>query len=134
MLLIKDVEMENVSGDFAEIITPDFNMHDPEYKAKKIKYIKETIYGTKFINERGQKICIGTTQKVQDTIGLCFGAFENQGNRIFDQKNHIIRLLGINKRLENKYENCLKENHNLKMTIDNIKKMNSFNKLKWLFS
>lgn len=85
MILIKDVIIENHPYD--HVIVPK----DDAYKIPDVScsntpmnsfFEVEHVYGTTFINRWGEKVDIGATKKVQDTIGLCFEAYDNMRREI----------------------------------------------------
>lgn len=130
MILIKSVEFKEVEGDFTELITWE-GFHrgklPPNAKAEKLAQYKEIVYGTRFINERGQDVCIGTSLEVQKTIGLCFETFHNQIRKIHKQLQRIMAQKKLIEKLQNKNEEYL-NNYN------KIANMNFIQRLRFLFT
>ena len=66
---------------------------------RELNVVTELVKGRKFVNSRGQKVCIGMTSEVQQLVGLPFEAFDRmekevreltlQRNRIYARLNRI---------------------------------------------
>lgn len=131
MILIKKIEIQEVEDDYIEVYENkckdfSFNTSNGKPTKKQMEIYREVIYGTRFINERGQPVCIGTSLENQNVIGLCFKTFHNQINKIHEQSQQIRGQQKVIERLENNNVNLLRCNNN-------IKNMRFFQRLKFLF-
>lgn len=96
MILIRDVEIVNVSEDIFKIV------HFPEYptvpfshenaKAEDFSIEEEIVRGTRFVNNRGEEVVIGMSKKVQEAIGLPMSVFEGQEFTIESLSREVSRL------------------------------------------
>lgn len=87
--------------------------------ATHVEYKTEYVRGERFINARGEEICIGMTERVQRAIGLPFEAFKNQNKRLNDiQKNN---------------NQLRQQNESLKLELNMFRNMNFREKIKFLF-
>ena len=83
MKVIKDVEEEEVRGDYVDVPhheRPDF--FEGGLQAVNPYMEIETVEGQTFVNEKGEKVVLGATKKVEEAIGLPFKALENQQKEI----------------------------------------------------
>lgn len=97
---------------FAEVIG------SPLHEYAEVK--TEMVTGKVFVNNNGERICIGMTKQVQDLIGLPFSAFDNMAKRI-DEDNATIRNLNVS---VSQY----------KSEIDKYKTARFIDRLKYLFT
>lgn len=111
MILIHDIEVMVVPDDVWERYELELpkSVWDPEVRVDDL-IIREMILGRKYINAYGQKVCIGMTKKIQESIGLPFEAFKNLedkyeriGNLNIEyaklntiHKSNALRLKGLN--------------------------------------
>ena len=79
MLLVKNIEVELVPEDIVRITRMDEQNRFLDYKQMedKMQTLIERVSGQRFVNARGQQICIGMTEKVREAIGLPFEAYNN---------------------------------------------------------
>jgi len=122
MILIKNIEVEVVSNDYVyemyeKMGNPYVSYNERDHLEKELKMTKELIRGERFINNRGETVCIGMTKQVQDTIGLSFQAFE--------------RLHRYNKELREHLQNVRKQE---KTAVNKIEHSGFLTRLKYLFT
>jgi hypothetical protein len=125
MLIVKNIEVLQVPNDKHKIFEAissfkrgiSSNGCLPPEQLVDIK--EEMITGRIFVNNRGERFCIGVSEQVQEAIGLPFEAFENINRRIETDTLTISKL---------KTKNAVYQNQ-----IDKYKNMNFWQKLKWLF-
>jgi hypothetical protein len=79
MLLVKNIEVELVPEDIIQIIQRDERNKYLDYKQidEKVQTVVELIRGQRFVNERGEQVCIGMSEKVRTAIGLPFEVYNN---------------------------------------------------------
>lgn len=79
MLLVKNIEVELVPEDIVIITRMDERNRYLDYKQveDKMQTLIGQVKGQRFVNARGQQICIGMTEKVREAIGLPFEAYDN---------------------------------------------------------
>ena len=109
MILIKNIEVEVVSNDYVyemyeKMGKPSISYGERDYLEKELKMTKELIRGQRFINNRGETVCIGMTKQVQDTIGLSFQAFENLRRYNEELREHLRNMRNNEKTAVNKIE------------------------------
>ena len=98
MICITEIKVIDVEKDFIEICQREYmspikriSGSDP---VEHVEVTREMIRGRTFINERGERLCIGMSKQVQDSIGLPFRAFENMSQRIEMDAITISQLRG----------------------------------------
>ena len=86
MLAVTKIEVANVDRRMVEIahMPPVNSQFSPCLETEMPEIAYEMIHGKQFVNSRGEYICIGMSQQVQDAIGLPLEAFDNMNNRISD--------------------------------------------------
>jgi len=88
MLLIEDIKIREVCGNRLSVSrcksdnTVPMNYMDAKYLDSPIEYDVEHVNGERFINARGETVCIGMTKHVQDAVGLPFEAFSNMNKEL----------------------------------------------------
>ena len=125
MILVKSIEVMEVPNNFiyemhAKIGDPYISYSERENLEKELKLTREIIKGQKFINIKGQTVCIGMRKEVQDFIGLPFHVFSN--------------LTDFNRQLQKSLDRIIKEKGELE---EKLKKINSYGflqRLKYLFT
>ncbi len=125
MILIKDIEVVIVPNNYVyemyeKMGKPSISYGERDYLEKELKMTKELIRGERFINTRGETVCIGMTKQVQDTIGLSFQALNT--------------LTKFNRELQRDLNNTIADKKKLE---EKIKKINSYGfltRLNYLFT
>ena len=91
MICITEIKTVDVDRNFIQItrmenipaVAPIVGSDQEDYAEVKI----EMVHGREFINQNGQRVCIGMTQQVQDLIGLPFDAFNNMEKEL--ESNYV---------------------------------------------
>lgn len=123
MLFVKKIEVVEVDRDRVENIICDregIRAYDPDIRYVEETFKTEIVDGQRFVNYRGQEICIGMTAAAREALGLPFEIYEDMESRLFDANIEIKKRLIIQRRLEHR--------------LDTIKKMSwweRFNRL-WI--
>ena len=105
LICILDVKLVRVPYDYYKFIPkgikhPVFNLEDVQgTKCSEIFFDVEEIKGTTFVNQRGERINIGVSKDVQNTLGLAFEVFRKQEDLITEKTQRIIDLRTINSNL-----------------------------------
>jgi len=125
MILIKDIEVMAVSSDYMyemheKIGNPHISYYERDHLEKELKMNKELIRGERFVNTRGETVCIGMTKKVQDTIGLSFQALNN--------------LTKFNRELQRDLNNAIADKEKLEEKVEKINNYGFLQRLKYLFT
>lgn len=81
MIVIKNVEVIEVPDHDRAVIEYFTAQPVNEGCSVALPFVKEMVQGRIYINAKGEEVCIGMARKVQDTIGLPFGALENLRRR-----------------------------------------------------
>lgn len=98
MKVIKSIEVLEVDRQEVAVRSWDPNQPMVEVKSnleelpymEEARVIEELVQGRIFVNESGDRVCIGMTGEVQDVLGLPFGAYENMASTI-DRLNKQIQ-------------------------------------------
>lgn len=115
MILIKDVSTIEVKPDSYGILRNTAN-DGCEFLPR--SQVMEEIHGRRFVNSRGETVCIGASKAVQETIGLLFERFENDNNTISGQHSEIIKLRReINNKNKQILDMCVKLSNITNMSI-----------------
>jgi hypothetical protein len=125
MILIKDIEVMNVPNNYVyemyeKIGNPHISYYEKDHLEKEYKSTVELIKGERFINTRGETVCIGMTKKVQDTIGLSFQALNN--------------LTKFNRELQRDLNNTIADKKKLEEKVKKINNYGFLQRLKYLFT
>jgi hypothetical protein len=115
MVCIESIKVVNVERDQINIARckgMEFVKVDAGADVRPLEVAYELVTGRRFVNSRGEEICIGMAKDVQHILGLPFDAFERMD---YDLKV----AQGIRMRL--------------RQELDDIKKMNFWQRLKCLF-
>ena len=99
MILIKNVEVLIVDGNETRITKLDHIPCSTEEYQEQLKTHIEIVRGRKFVNCRGEEICLGIKRDVQDLLGLPFYEAERNTKIIGKQYEQIntmtSRIIGI---------------------------------------
>lgn len=108
ILFIEDVVIREIPYEFG-IRDISFYNYNPDAPLDEASIIGEVQRGRKFVNNRGEKVVLAASDKVQKTIGLMFGVFNVQQEIINGQRDrineqgaeiNIIRKMGFWQRLK----------------------------------
>lgn len=78
MTVVTQVVTQLYESELASIVIPDLVGNSPVHHG----YHKEEIRGRRFINERGEEVCIGFSKQAEEAIGMPFEVIENQESEI----------------------------------------------------
>ena len=95
MIVVKSIEVEEVQEDIINIMRrePTNEMVLDQYydHMEQIKVMIERVKGKQFIMPNGEKICIGLSKQVQDTIGTVFEAIETQHKEYMELHTKLVK-------------------------------------------
>ena len=120
MYLIKDIEIAITPDDVARVAK------EPEIDLRKVDVMEplvfssEIVKGKGFVNNDGETIVLGATEKVQKILGLPFECFENMSRTIDNLKQEC----GF---LQLRYRST-------HIQLDNVMNAGFWRRLKWLFT
>jgi len=128
MILITDISMKEVKGDWAELSY--FNNTDTFFMEHIMSY--ESVHGRVIVTDDGSEICLGLANHVNELLGLPFRAIDNQVKTITDLHDRVVQANRSISRLEKSQKQLKTDNKIFRHKLTNIYNMTFWQRLKFL--